>query len=552
MERSCRSTAGRHRVIATRCRPLAEILLIFALFFLLAGTRPPDVNEVHYLAKAKHYWNPAWCAGDIFLESADTHLLFFLTIGWQTLFWSLETTAWVGRVVTWGLLAWSWRRLSVALVPVRFMAVLTAGLFCCLLSCLHMAGEWLLGGVEAKGIAYAFVLFALEAIVTGRWRRVWLLLGAASAFHVLVGGWSVIAAGVVWLLSRGDRPTLGSMVPALLGGLALALPGLAPALAMSSAVDANVVQAASEIQVLDRLRHHLSFHHILLQPLVLDFEHLGIPTHRMGVRRLFFVRHLLLVAFWLLLVASLRSPPDRKRLHYFVGGACLISLLGIALDQSSLTEPARAAVLLRFYWFRLADVMVPLGAALAVGQRIERLNRSSSSSATRWLAGALLVVTLHVTDAFLRHRYDSRPRAIQQSDARGALRDRRLADWRRVCGWIADNSAADDVFLTPRRQQTFKWYSGRAEVVNWKDAPQDPQTLVEWKRRMLEVYPGNVMMRGLTAHGEAGLRRLAREFGFHYILIDRSRSIRPLGFRRVYPQPGARSVYEVYRVPPAK
>lgn len=33
---------------------LADVALIFLLFFLHAGWSPPDVNEAHYLAKAKH------------------------------------------------------------------------------------------------------------------------------------------------------------------------------------------------------------------------------------------------------------------------------------------------------------------------------------------------------------------------------------------------------------------------------------------------------------------------------------------------------------------
>ncbi len=37
-----------------------EVAAIVTLFFLVAGCPPPDVNEAHYLAKAKHYWNPDW------------------------------------------------------------------------------------------------------------------------------------------------------------------------------------------------------------------------------------------------------------------------------------------------------------------------------------------------------------------------------------------------------------------------------------------------------------------------------------------------------------
>jgi hypothetical protein len=61
-------------------------------------------------------------------------------------------------------------------------------------------------------------------------------------------------------------------------------------------------------------------------------------------------------------------------------------------------------------------------------------------------------------------------------------------NWVRVCRWIADNTPQDALFLTPRKQQTFKWYAGRAEFVNWKDAPQDAPALLQWQRRMSDVW----------------------------------------------------------------
>ena len=36
-----------------------------------------------------------------------------------------------------------------------------------------MAGEWVVGGVEAKGFAFALVFFALESGVRERWRTAW-------------------------------------------------------------------------------------------------------------------------------------------------------------------------------------------------------------------------------------------------------------------------------------------------------------------------------------------------------------------------------------------
>ena len=81
-------------------RDWLEIALIFVVFFVAGGAPVPHVNETHYLAKAKHYWDPAWCAGDFFLESADAHTLFYWPFGWLTRWFSLPVVAWIGPLVT--------------------------------------------------------------------------------------------------------------------------------------------------------------------------------------------------------------------------------------------------------------------------------------------------------------------------------------------------------------------------------------------------------------------------------------------------------------------
>jgi hypothetical protein len=65
----------------------------------------------------------------------------------------------------------------------------------------------------------------------------------------------------------------------------------------------------------------------------------------------------------------------------------------------------------------------------------------------------------------------------------------RFAEWKNLCRWIRDNTSKEAKFITPRNQQTFKWYAERAEVVTWKDIPQDASGLVEWRRVLSEVFP---------------------------------------------------------------
>src|ERR1051325_6734049 len=209
-------TAWRAQLLAA-----AELGLIFAVFFIHGAWRAPEVNETHYLSKARHYWNPDWCARDFFCNTVDAHHVFYWAFGWLSRWLSLPALAWCGRLMCWALLAWSWRRLSVALVPAPLFSVLSAALFVTLNSRCHMAGEWVIGGVEAKVFAYVLVFLGIEALVKNRWGLVWPLLGAATAFHVVVGGWSIVAAALSWLVLGDDKPPLRRMLAPLALGFAV-------------------------------------------------------------------------------------------------------------------------------------------------------------------------------------------------------------------------------------------------------------------------------------------------------------------------------------------
>ncbi|HEY2762247.1 MAG TPA: hypothetical protein VGI75_15920, partial [Pirellulales bacterium] len=177
-------------------RALIEIALVFAVFFLHGAWPMPDDNETGYVVKAQHYWNPDGFKTDFFANTANAHLVYYWSFGWlTTLGWSLTTAAWIGRIVTWLMLAISWHGLSWTIIRRPWVAVLSAELFLFLCERGQMAGEWIAGSVEAKGFAWAFVLWALTALVNGRWNLAWVLAGVATSLHVIVGGWSAVCLG---------------------------------------------------------------------------------------------------------------------------------------------------------------------------------------------------------------------------------------------------------------------------------------------------------------------------------------------------------------------
>src|SRR5947207_1891620 len=77
--------------------------------------------------------------------------------------------------------------------------------------------------------------------------------------HVLVGGVSIVAAAFVWLTSKAaDRPRYRAMLSGMLFGTVLALPSVWAALQLDRGVEPQVAARAAEIQVYDRLPHHLN------------------------------------------------------------------------------------------------------------------------------------------------------------------------------------------------------------------------------------------------------------------------------------------------------
>jgi hypothetical protein len=546
---------------ANRWLSLAEIALIFVLFALQGAWPVPDVNEPHYLGKAAHYWNPAWIQGDFFLDAADSHHVFYFTCGWLTLWLPLPAAAWTGRIVTWLLLAWSWRRLSVAilspsgataglsssadrtslrapdnsvsvnghsegtalldkpavapgntLLPRFGWSILTAALFAMLNERLQMAGEWIIGGFEAKGFAYVFLLLGLEALVKNRWNRAWLLFGAGSAFHPVVGGWAVVAAGFAWLFlgkkcyssfprsgvgtqvpdapaskeqyaaaSSTARPKLVSMLPGLFVGFLLSLPGLLPALALNRNLDADTIHRANVIYVFERLKHHLDIFQFKLEfvgwfaELTLCYLLLCLMVNRIAGKELH------------------QELPDNTtadrgcmritNLQCFVAGVLTIALIGILIDATSFYDRVFAAGLLRFYWFRLADVAVPLGTALIatvwIQQKLSAKSIGAKIGGFAALGLAVISAGIHF-GSYLPVRFDLPP----------ARADRlaNVAAWQDACRWISENAPGDARFFTPRLSQTFKWHARRAEVATWKDIPQDAASLVEWRRRIQDLF----------------------------------------------------------------
>ena len=555
-----------------RSRPIwfwLEVLAVFAIVFAFAGQPTPDVNESHYLTKAKSFWNPDWCAKDLFLQSSDAHFAFFFMFGWLTKFVSLSTFAWIGRIISWLLFSTAWCRLNRTVEIRTGLSVLSALFFVLLIDRFHMAGEWVVGGFEGKSLAYGFTLFALHFFLRSDWPKMVLLLGLAAAFHVVVAAWAAIAIFIATLFLRIANRRAVEFPPRIvtspknlfpiLRGIALFAMGALPPILNDSVASIEIRSQAAEILVHERLSHHQFFG---------DFS------------TMFVGRFAILVVLWFVFARLVRFDLNLAKINLFCFGSLIIAFGGLLL--SGIAEESMAAVetienatqanragqwstkLLTLYWFRLADFGVPLALSLLCMRIFSSWFFKSPfrSQQVATVGFACLIVAAGAISIFEKWQ-DVRPRADRTAlpgyiDAPKRTLET-FQNWKKVCAWVKENTPTDANFITPDAQQTFKWYAHRSEVVSWKDVPQDSIGVVQWRERVEKLnLPQRRYLHGLLSYTDQQLLDLATQYDASYLLLPQiavdltnedSKFPSDNRIKQVYPEnPEAKSSYVVFKL----
>ena len=520
--------------------------LVLCVFSLYAGSVTPDVNESHYWVKSKHFWNPEFVSRDLFVQSKDAHSFFFGTIGVLTNYLSLPIATWLGRILGWAALSFAWcffvRRFS----SLGLAGSLTSAAWIAVVHWGHLSGEWVVGGSEAKVFAYAAAILGLSCFLNRDFGWGWVWMGIASAFHVLTGAWLVVASFVILgLESMIRKSNVGkpgkinstflsramSWCGLLLGGL-ISLLGLLPAMRLNQGTSLAEQDRGAIIYVFQRLPHHL-------------------VSSRFAVDRWFAFAILIVTTVFVILlvrqsyaktfIAAIPENSDvngehnlllqSKRIEKyavlvrFAVVFFLIAAVGVVIDFSlSGWATNWSASLLRYYWFRWNDVIWPTLLVVSLLLIIEKTGPLIAGA--RGLALAMLIVSGFwvVGGKYIKNYSDSISPADQAALLlRGQSRVARVQihrDWLDMCAFIRTNTPEDALFLTPRFQQTFKWNAARAEVVCWKDSPQDALGLIEWESRMLAVFPSNTNGYGMP-WSDSLLSKLQKDYDFDYVLIDR-------------------------------
>ena len=507
------------------CQVLPLFMVILASPGALSALEP---NEVDVLPSARQYTDPGWLPTDWYLNlDVPYRRAFNLIAGPVIRALGFRAAAITLRLTIYAFLAVAFCTLTRAL-KLRFsLAVLTVALFLSHQSI--VAGEWIAGGADTKSIAYGCVILACAGFATRRYRGAFAALGAALSFHVLIGVYATFCAGVVLLANlRSCRAELGALFRSCWTFLPTGILGLHLLAGHLWSSGHSEAGRAWEIYVRDRLPHHLL-------PGAWDpgwITALGLSTL------------ILLAVFFLARPATLRLTASCALASMLLFG------LGLGIHAFGPIQ------LLRFYWFRFPDVIVPLSGAVVMALVLNALSRGEplwrGPVAGAWhrprpLLSRVLAVLLGVAatgvilwSSFRIHAAILRPGAPRPP----------------IFTWIHANTPKHAVFLVDPTLDWFYVATERSMFVSLKHMPQAPPHILEWYER-IRLATGGLPPCNLS-HGSRGeissrfhglgaaeVKRITDSYRIDYYLSGPDQSM-PLPFK-VVRQTADFTLFSVYR-----
>lgn len=443
------------------------ILLAFLCLRLLLRDNMGAGNEVDVLPIAKQYVEPTWIPGDWYLNQPPSYrMLFQRLFGWLIVSWGFLTASIVGRLICYSLVAWGLvliarqmgLHLLTLLLAMRLFLTNNQG---------AIAGEWLVGGFETKAVAYGLVILAIACMLRRRYSLMALLLGLATSFHVLVGGYTFITA-IGWLLLRYKTrsPRLKDWGWMLMMYLAGSIPVLPAVIQQIFTPKPTGDVASSYIYVFLRLPHHLN------------------PLSWNARSWLMVIAYLALLVISVAFICFYRPSEDlskQRNVCVELLEFTLISLIPFAIGLAIAPFDSQGRFL-QYYPFRLGDIMLPLSTCLLFARAIQHFFTVKTKQKEFFITCCvfLSVVVIASSVKLPNNISDISQFPKKLPEETSASQD--------IYAWVKNHTPKDTTFISsPIDLLNFTWLAERPIIAKWKFLPQTASGIREWYTRMSDL-----------------------------------------------------------------
>jgi hypothetical protein len=458
--------------------PIVILVAFVSLHCLLNGNLG-QVNETNILPFARQHIDSSWLPNDWYLNQPPGYRVPFIAIfGRMAATFGFLPTSIIGRLLGYTLITSALVFLSrqlklqfvLLLVAIALFLNINTGFSDMTGAQGSVAREWLFGGIEPKIPAYGLILYAIGFMLSDRLLPMALLLGIATSFHTLVGGWAFLVS-VGWLIWH-YRLSLFTNIRRLLIGLVLYTAGAVfafqPIWEQLTEAKSTGRFSASFTYVFIRTPHHLN-------PLSWDAG--------------WWIKPVLLL---LLLAGStyalhrraslsgeLRSPTHMARLG--LAQFTLVSLIPVVTGLI-IAPFDHEGKLLQYYLFRFGDLMLPLNTWLLVMVALQAVFAEGRSR--KWLIYGCMAL-LALTCTFRAVTFTEQAIAMQTFPSKPQRVSATMKDF---CNWIRTHTPKDAVFVSPPVElDNFHWLAERATIAKFKLVPPGGAGIGEWLQRLSDL-----------------------------------------------------------------
>lgn len=440
-----------------------EILVITAflsLRFLLNENMSNLNNEVDVLPLAKQYVFPKWISEDWYLNQPPGYRLIFQTIFGNLIgnFGFLATSI-IGRLFCYTLVATGIVLIGRKLTLTLPSLLVVVGLFVYIRRYQGIvAREWLVEGLETKAIAYGLVLLSLHFMLSGRYRPMMLMLGLATSFHVLVGGWTFFAVlGWLFLRDRKQITNLAYLAKLLLIYAIASIFAIKPIVEQLFTPNPASEIAPSYIYVFFRLPHHLN------------------PLSWNSQWWIIFFVYLLIFSISINVLKHQKENRSYIDLAIFTGLTLIPFMTGLAIAPFDFQGK-----FLQYYPFRLGDIMLPLNTCLLF---VCALQQTFTNQKKIYLCLCLILIS--IACSFQGVKFQQELFELSQFPSGEQKVD---PEWKTLCHWVRDRTPDNTNFISPPIDlESFTWLAERPTVAQYKLFPQNKGRILAWYERITDL-----------------------------------------------------------------
>jgi hypothetical protein len=459
---------GERTKITWRTLVVPSVVLL-ALSLLLYGWPVPRLSEELYLPLVKHVGDASYLRGDwTFSGTFPEHWVFDHLFAPLTHVLSLSAFGWLGRLVSWTLLAGLLVAIGARLRLTVWTA--TAAIALWLVANQSFIGtEWIIGTFESKTVAYVFLLGALLAIASSRIPIALALLGIAFSFHPAVGLWNALAVGVALLVIPATRATTLRWCWL---GILLAIPGIIGGFAASGAMST----ALRRFVVLQAIPYHTDpFFGAVRLPWLQNLVHLALLLAMFAANLWWWRRH------------------QGDAFETFVAVFQIVAAVPFALAY--VARLAHIWSYLQLMPLRSFPLFVPLFFAMHAMRWI--VERWDTDRARALLAvGVVCSVALVLSAPLL-----AAPRMVLANVKAWTGTDHFASAF----DWLHNNTPSTTTCIVPPDRQDYFERAARPTVANWQAIRYD--AVAEWRSRIDALLGTDTHFDGPGWHGElTGLR----------------------------------------------